>query len=78
MTVWILVAAVVLLLMWPAPQAKQKPSLLGPVAQPEYLDAVRALQLVRMRLAQTERLDAAAEQSIEALTLALIAGHEAK
>ena len=79
MTAVLIAIAVAVLLLWPQPQRKRLDapvSLLEQTREPKYLDAVRALQVVRLRLASTQRLDADAEGAIEKLTLQLIAGNE--
>ncbi len=80
--VWVLVAAAAVLLLWPSPKP-QPPHLLptSPVEPPKrhaptYMEAVAALQTVRSRLSNTEKLGEEQQKSLSYLTLALVEASE--
>lgn len=83
MIIWVLLAAALILLLWPASQPAM-PSLLAsakPVEPakpkvPTYLQSVACLQDVRARLVHTGNYDEAAQHSIENLVLSLTAGSD--
>lgn len=83
MIIWVLVAAAMILFLWPSSEAPM-PSLLAnakPVEPakpkvPTYLQAVACLQDVRARLVHTGNYDEAAQHSIENLVLALTSGSD--
>lgn len=70
---WVLVAAAVALLLWPS-----KP--VGPLSKPfkpsspDYLEAVRCVQVVTKRLSETGQLKEAERKALDTLVLALSAG----
>lgn len=73
MIVWILVAAAAALLLWPSKPIE------NPFAQkeqpgPDYLSAVRSLQTVTKRLANTKKLSEAEKKALDTIVLALSSG----
>lgn len=86
MLFWVLVAAAVAFVLWPTPEKPAaQPSLLSrlpssaapkPADTGSYMDAVKALQLVRGRLVATDKLDEAAQKNLDSLMLCLLAGSE--
>lgn len=83
---WILVAVAIAFVLWPSAPKKDEsqPSLLArlPTVSAEqpsggsYMDAVKALQLVRGRLVATDKLDDAARKNLDMIMLYLLAGSE--
>lgn len=82
--IWLLVLAAIAFVLWPAePKVESKPSILSglPALPPRessngYIETVKALQMVRGRLAATDKLDEAAQKCLDTLTLALLAGSD--
>jgi hypothetical protein len=74
MMIWIVAAVLVAaVLLWPD---KPKASPFAPKTGPSYLDAISAVQLVRIRLVATEQMTDECQKSIDCLTLRLVAGSE--
>lgn len=76
MIVWILVAAAAALLVWPTKQVTYPFALPGVQTGPDYMEAVRCLQVVTKRLAKTQRLEDAERKSLDVIVLALSAGSD--
>lgn len=76
----ILLAAAAALFLWPRSNAAKDPSpfqMAGPKSSaPSYQASLSALAAVRLRLLQTEQLDADRKAAIDSLTLALVAGSD--
>lgn len=77
----ILLAAAAALFLWPRKDvARHDPSPFQMAGQksphPSYQASLAALAAVRLRLLQTEQLDADRKAAIDALTLALVAGSD--
>ena len=85
--IWICVAIAAAVYFWPS-APKEQPSLFAPVSappaphspvaakKPGFRDAQDAMAIVRNRLASTECLTEPVAQSINVLTLALMAGSD--
>lgn len=75
MIVWILIAAAVALLVWPAKQPSIPFSIASkPHGAPDYMEAVRCLQVVTRRLDKTQHLNDPERKALDAILLALSAG----
>ena len=74
MIVWSLVAAAVGLLVWPSKQVSNPFAPPPKPTGPDYMEAVRSLQVVTTRLSQTGHLEEAERKSLDVIVLALSAG----
>lgn len=75
----LLIAAAAALFLWPRNEKPKDPSpfaATGPTVRPTYQASLAALAAVRLRLLQTEQLDADRKAAIDALTLALVTGSD--
>ena len=75
----LLIAAAAALFLWPRNEKPKDPmpfAAAGKAAHPSYQASLAALAAVRLRLLQTEALDADRKAAIDALTLALVSGSD--
>lgn len=76
MIVWVLVAAAAALLVWPTKPVAYPFSLPVKATGPDYIEAVRCLQVVVKRLSNTNRLEDGERKSLDVIVLALSAGSD--